>query len=180
MGNAEHIGKLLMRVALKDRTAFAELYDATSAKLFGVCLRILKDRSEAEDALQDVFVRIWQKADRYSRTRLSPISWLCVLARNVAIDRLRRRKAMHESIDEASELPDSDRSPEDYAVLSSEGDRLQACLSEIEKERAEAVVKAYVEGASYQELADHYGVPLNTMRTWLRRSLMKIRQCLTR
>jgi len=86
----DDLSKLIMRIALRDRAAFDQLYQQTSAKLFGVCLRVLKDRSAAEEALQEVFVKIWTKADRFAVTELSPISWLVAVARNHAIDQARR------------------------------------------------------------------------------------------
>lgn len=175
----EDITKLIVRVAMKDRGAFDRLYHATSAKLFGVCLRILQDRAEAEEALQEVFVKIWAKADRYAASDLSPISWLVAIARNHAIDRLRARKQTAE-IDAALGVADPAPGPEALLVAGSERDRIFSCLEELEKDRAAAVRGAYLNGDSYADLAARHGVPLNTMRTWLRRSLMKLKDCLER
>ena len=88
----QDITKLIVRISMKDRAAFDLLYRQTSAKLFGVCLRVLSDRAEAEEALQEVFVKIWTKADRFAVSELSPISWLVAIARNHAIDRIRARR----------------------------------------------------------------------------------------
>ena len=180
MRTSSDIEALIARVALRDRAAFAALYDATSAKLFGICLRVLHDRSEAEDALQEVFVRIWDKADRYAANGLSPMTWLITLARNIAIDRLRARKAPADTLDAVPDLADGAPTPEAAAIAASERARIAACLDELDPARAEAVRRAYLDGASYQDLADHFAVPLNTMRTWLRRSLLKLRDCLSR
>jgi RNA polymerase sigma-70 factor, ECF subfamily len=177
---ANTIEQLIERVSMKDRRAFAELYQHASAKLFGVCLRILKDRGEAEEALQEVFVKIWQRADRFAAGQSNPMSWLCAIARNHAIDVVRARRPETRDIDEAFDLSDPAPDPERLAVISGEGRRIDACMEELEAERASAVRQAYVEGMSYQELAAHYDVPLNTMRTWLRRSLMKLKECLER
>lgn len=174
------IEALIARVALGDRAAFSALYDATSAKLFGICLRVLNDRPEAEDALQEVFVRVWQKADRYSANGLSPMTWLITLARNIAIDRLRARRAPMDPIDDVPEPAHAGPTPEAAAIAASERARIAACLGELEPARADAVRRAYLDGATYQDLADRHGVPLNTMRTWLRRSLLKLRDCLSR
>lgn len=176
---------LMARVALRDRQAFARLYRRTGAKLFGVCLRILKDRSAAEDVLQDVYVRVWQAADTFDPARASPITWLVTIARNRSIDVLRSRKAASagetgDMEDVADTVADAAPDPEAAAAASGERRRIDACLDELEADRASAVRFAYLDGASYQALADRFGVPLNTMRTWLRRSLMRLRECLER
>jgi RNA polymerase sigma-70 factor (ECF subfamily) len=169
---------LISRVALGDRAAFSALYDATSAKLFGTCLRVLKVRAEAEEVLQEVFVTIWQKADRYQVTGHSPMTWLITLARNRAIDRLRARKP-HTELDDAMPLADATPGPEARAVAAGEARRVVACLDELKEDRAQAVRGAYLDGKSYAELAERHAVPLNTMRTWLRRSLQQLKECLS-
>jgi RNA polymerase sigma-70 factor (ECF subfamily) len=174
------IAVLIQRVALRDRAALALLYPAVSPKLFSVCLRILRDRSDAEDALQEVFVKIWQRADRFAAAGTSPVGWLVAVARNHAIDRLRARKPAGHSLDEVHAIVDTGRNPETESILKGEGRRIDRCMQELEPDRALAVRSAYVEGLSYQELAERHDVPLNTMRTWLRRSLMKLRECLER
>lgn len=176
----QDITKLIVRVSVKDRGAFDLLYRQTSAKLFGVCLRVLNDRGEAEEALQEVFVKIWTKADRFAVSDLSPISWLVAIARNHAIDRLRSRKPPAADIDAALEVADPTPGPEAMAMAGGENDRIYRCLDELDRDRASAVRGAYLKGESYAELAERYAVPLNTMRTWLRRSLLKLRECLER
>lgn len=176
----QDITKLIVRTSMKDRSAFDLLYRQTSAKLFGVCLRVLNDRAEAEEALQEVFVKIWTKADRFAVSDLSPISWLVAIARNHAIDRIRARRRGTVAIDEALEVADPNPGPEAAAVAGGEAERINGCLDELEKDRAAAVRGAYLKGESYAELAERHGVPLNTMRTWLRRSLLKLRECLER
>jgi RNA polymerase sigma-70 factor, ECF subfamily len=172
------LSKLLSRIALGDRAALDALYLHTSAKLFGVLLRLLNDRQEAEDALQEVYIRVWQRADRYSVSAASPISWLVAVTRNHAIDRLRKRKTSAGNLEDAENVKDDQPTPE--AVVEAEGEkrRLDHCLEELEAVKAEAVRGAYLDGQSYQELAERHGIPLNTIRTWLRRSLMKLRTCL--
>ena len=180
MSDRENIENLILQVSLGDRSAFSMLYDATSAKLFGVCLRVLNNRAEAEDTLQDVFVKIWQKANLYSVNGYSPMTWLITLARNAAIDKLRTRKAGTVDIDEVFDLSDGSPTPEAEAIASSERALLHGCLKELEADKSDAVRRAYLDGESYKELAARYDVPLNTMRTWLRRSLMKLKECLSR
>jgi RNA polymerase sigma-70 factor (ECF subfamily) len=176
---AQEIVELIARCALRDRSAFRTLYERTSAKLFGVTLRILKDRSEAEEAIQEVYVKIWQRADRYVAGDTSPISWLVAVARNHSLDILRARRPASDDIDVALEIPDDGPSPERATQDSQEKRQIEDCLDTLEPDRADAVRGAYLDGYSYAELAGRYDVPLNTMRTWLRRSLIKLKDCLT-
>jgi RNA polymerase sigma-70 factor, ECF subfamily len=173
------IADLIARTALRDRTAFRQLYERTSAKLFGVALRILRDRAEAEEALQDIYVKIWRRADRYAAGGFSPISWLVAIARNHSLDILRARKPVADDIDSALDVADLSPDPEQSAIGQGERGRIDACLDALEGDKAEAVRGAYLDGFSYEELATRFGVPLNTMRTWLRRSLIKLRECLS-
>ncbi|MBT9383391.1 sigma-70 family RNA polymerase sigma factor [Pseudooceanicola sp. CBS1P-1] len=176
------IEALIARVALRDRAAFAALYDATSGKLFAVCLRVLRNRAEAEEALQEVFLRVWHKADLYAPTGHSPMTWLITVARNLAIDRLRARQSAGEvrDLDEMPELSDARPGPEAQVIARSEAVRITACMDELEADRARAVRGAYLQGLSYAQLAARHEVPLNTMRTWLRRSLLKLKECMSR
>ena len=125
------------------------LYRQTSAKLFGVCLRVLNDRAEAEEALQEVFVKIWTKADRFAVSDLSPISWLVAIARNHAIDRIRARRQATADIDVALDIADPSPGPEAMAVAGDENERIYNCLDELEQDRAAAVRGAYLKGESY-------------------------------
>lgn len=176
---ADEIAALISRCALRDRQAFRDLYGRTSSKLFGVTLRILRDRSEAEEALQEVYVKIWQRSDRYIAGGYSPISWLVAIARNHSLDILRARKPVSEDIDVALDVADAAPDPEQAASDAVERSRIDACLDELDSDKASAVRGAYLDGYSYEELATRHSVPLNTMRTWLRRSLLKLRECLS-
>ncbi|UYO01386.1 MAG: sigma-70 family RNA polymerase sigma factor [Devosia sp.] len=173
------VADLIARCALRDRKAFRTLYERTSAKLFGVALRILRDKAEAEEAIQEIYVKIWQRADRYIRGNTSPISWLVAVARNHCLDILRARRPVSKDIDEALDIADDAPDPERMAQASEDGRRIEECLATLEADRAEAVRGAYLDGYSYEELAQHHSVPINTMRTWLRRSLIKLRECMT-
>ena len=174
------IEELLGQVALEDRKALGVLYDRCAPKLFGICLRVLKDRAAAEDALQESFVKVWKHADRYAANGLSPMTWLITIARNTAIDALRtqRRAGVGADLDEVLAMPAPGPTPEAAAVAASEARRIAGCMDALEEDRRDAVRGAYLEGLSYAELAEKAGVPLNTMRTWLRRSLMKLKDCL--
>ena len=173
------IAELIARTALRDRAAFRDLYGRTSAKLFGVALRILKDRSEAEEALQEGYVKISQRARRYVAGSYSPISWLVAVARNHCLDRLRARRPAGDDLDKALDIADAAPDPEQAVLAGNERSRIEGCLGQLDAEKAEAVRGAYLDGFSYDELAERYSVPLNTMRTWLRRSLIKLRECLS-
>jgi len=172
------LSNLIGRVSLGDREAFRALYGQTSAKLFGVCLRILKDRSAAEDCLQDVFVKIWQNASKYSESEYNPLTWLMAIARNDAIDKIRARKPQAIDIDDVLDIASEAPSPEMVTISSSEMNRIEKCLRTLKPEQAAAVRGTYLDGFSYQDLADRYQLPLNTVRTWLRRSLIVLRECL--
>lgn len=177
----QQISGLILRVALRDRQAFDALYAATSAKLFGTCLRVLKDRAEAEDVVQEVFIKIWLKADRFAVTGQSPMSWLIAVARHQAIDRLRARRETAGGLDDAVlDIRDPAPGQEASAIAAGERRALNLCLDELEAARAAAVRAAYLDGTSYADLALRHDVPLNTMRTWLRRSLMRLKECLHR
>ncbi|MDF3074508.1 MAG: polymerase sigma factor, sigma-70 family [Alphaproteobacteria bacterium] len=174
------ITKLILRTAMKDRAAFDQLYRSTSAKLFGVCLRILNNRAEAEEALQEVFFKIWTKADRFAVSELSPITWLVAVARHHAIDRVRSRHPAALELDVALGAADPAPDPEKSVLAASQKAQIDRCLDELDTERRMAVRGAYLDSLSYAELAARHDVPLNTMRTWLRRSLMKLKDCLER
>ncbi|MDW4499535.1 sigma-70 family RNA polymerase sigma factor [Sulfitobacter sp. D35] len=174
------IEQLIARVALRDRRAFDDLYDATSSKLFGICLRVLNNRAAAEDAMQDTYVKIWNNADRYAANGLSPMTWLITIARNTAIDRVRARKAGRTDMDSVpGELVAYGPTPEQSAVAASEARKLTDCLDALPTDRGAAIRGAYLDGDSYAELAERFRVPLNTMRTWLRRGLIALRECMS-
>ena len=180
MAGQQDIEELISRVALRDRAAFRQLYDSTSAKLFGVCLRILNNRNDAEDTLQEVYVKIWNKAGRFAQGRASGIAWLAAIARNQAIDHYRSRKPMSDDITEREDIPIDAPSPEASAVTTDDNKRLNSCLNELDEKHAVAVKRTYLSGWSYQDAADELGIPLNTAKTWIRRSLWALRECMNR
>ena len=169
---------LLARCGLGDRAAFGRLYGLIGGKLYGVAYRILGNRSEAEEAVQEAFVKIWHSAGRFQAGRGSAQGWLISIARNQAIDLLRSRRAPARDISQMFDLADPGPTPEASAVGSDDRRRIEDCLGALPSDRAQAVRAAYVEGWSYDELARRFEVPLNTMRTWLRRALISLRECL--
>ena len=168
------VSLLIELVALQDRVAFRKLYRVTNAKLFGVALRILNNRADAEDALQDIYLNIWHYADRYRRGHHSPISWLVVIARNKSIDAKRKRTPLCSDVDTLTNVFDSAPSPEQSLIVSDDGREVANCLSRLPGRRADLVRGAYVEGHTYQELATKYDLPIGTVRNWLRRSMMEL------
>ena len=180
MVTREDLEKLISAIALGSQKDFAELYNATSAKLFGICIRILNNESEAEEALQETYVKIWRYADRYSVGAASPMSWLCAIARNTAIDRYRRLMPEAGDLKDAELVADDLPSPEARALISDDVKRLENCLKELKEEHAAAVRSVYLGGWTYAETAEKLDIPLNTAKTWIRRSLLRLRECLNR
>jgi RNA polymerase sigma-70 factor, ECF subfamily len=175
----ERLAEALQAVARGDRRAFHEVYRRTSAKLYGVTCRILGEGPEAEDALQEAYVNVWRRAERFDASRASPITWLAAIARNTAIDRLRARgNRTTAPIEEAFDLAD-DR-PRADAVLETEGEaaRLHGCLGQLQDRDGALVRTAFLEGATYPELAARAGEPLGTIKSRIRRALLKLRECL--
>lgn len=169
----------LRRVAGGDRSALQDVYDATSSKLFGVVLRILNDRSEAEDVLQEVYISVWSKAGTFDESRASPITWLATMARNRAIDRQRQvGRRTTRPIDDANEVPDGAEDGLGAVLRSEQSTRLDGCLNELEASQQKAIRTAFFEGRTYEDVASVFGVPTGTMKSWIRRSLMKLKACL--
>jgi RNA polymerase sigma-70 factor (ECF subfamily) len=162
-----------------DRSALAEVYALTSAKLFGICLRICGDREEAEDVVQEVYVKVWQRAGRFDPDRASPITWLAAIARNSAIDRLRARPARATAPIEAAAAV-ADPAPTADALIdeSQQRVRMRLCLEGLEARASGAIRAAFFGGLTYAELAERDRVPLGTMKTWIRRGLLQLRTCL--
>jgi RNA polymerase sigma-70 factor, ECF subfamily len=169
----------LIRTGRGDRSAFEAVYKTTSAKLFGVCLRIFPDRNEAEEALQDAYLTIWNKAASFEAGRASPISWLVAVTRNRAIDRLRARgKAGMTSLDEAAEIADPAPLAEAQLLASSEDRILYKCIEGLDGRDAHFIRSAFIGGATYADLAQREGEPLGTVKSRIRRALIKLRGCM--
>jgi RNA polymerase sigma-70 factor (ECF subfamily) len=178
---SEQLPELMAQIAGGDREALRRLYAATSAKLFGVCLRILSDKDESEDVLQEVYLTIWRRADRFEAGRAGVMTWISTIARNRAIDRLRARGplAYAEPV-EALEIEDA--APRAEALLEAAQDRgrLHACLEELDGRTREVIRIAFFEGVTYEALAARLGAPLGTVKSWVRRGLGKLKGCLER
>jgi RNA polymerase sigma-70 factor, ECF subfamily len=175
---SDRIVELLRAVATGDRAAFASLYTATSAKLYGIILRILKRRDLSDEILQDVYLKIWQMAGDYNAAKGSPITWMSAIARNRAIDEVRRAKPV--SIEDTPEAMDyASNEPDAFATLQSkqEMQRLLTCMDALGAERREMVMLAYFYGASREALAEKFAKPVATVKTWLHRAIAQLKDC---
>lgn len=167
-------------IARGERESFRALYAATAPKLNGVILRILGDRALAEDCLQEVYVRVWRSADRYDGGKGTVMTWLIAIARNAALDR-RRRERPALPLDETPEfesLQDPAPDPMAAAAQGQEARRLRACLQELDEEPRRCVLLAYWYGLTHEELAARVERPLGTVKSWVRRSLLRLKECL--
>ena len=180
--NRSQLVAALARVAGGDRAALQIVYQAAAAKLFGVCLRILNDRSEAEDVLQEVYLTVWRKAASFDPARASPITWLVAIARNRSIDRLRATAGSRrmDPIDAAEAVRDPAPAAVELVEAAQQSSRLTLCLEQLESRQSTAIRAAFLDGNTYEELAERMNVPLGTMKSWIRRGLLKLRDCLER
>jgi len=170
---------LLRAVGTGDRAAFAALYAQTAAQLFGVALRMLRQRDRAEDVLQESFVTIWQRAGDYDPTKGAPLTWLITVLRHRAIDALRRSARQPERLAEPEEaLLALVAGPADSADRGSDLRALQNCLGELGPEQRRAMLLVYAYGLTQEELAARIATPLGTVKSWIRRSLERLKKCL--
>lgn len=178
LGTAQELVELLGAVAAGERSALAAVYARTSAKLYGICLRMMGSEADAQDVLHDVYLTVWRNADRFDPAKASPITWLAAITRNKAIDRLRQRRAVLEPDGAAAELADEGPSALDVIVEDQERKRLARCLEQIDERARNVIRSAFFRGATYAELAAEQEVPLGTMKSWIRRGLISLRGCL--
>ena len=177
--DSDDLTVLLKRAANGDRASFKALYRKTAPKLFGIVLRIVRDKSTAEDILQDTYVRIWRNAESYYSSAGEPLGWLASIARNGAIDFLRKKTPVtFGKDDEAGDYFERIVDPHDQEAAMIALDTLRHCLREIEAPMRDCVLLAYYEGYSREELANRFGRPVNTIKTWLHRGLATLKTCL--
>ena len=171
---------LLAAVAKGDESAFERLYEATRAKLYGVVLRILGRPELAEEVMQETYLKIWKAAGAFDPTLASPITWMVAIARNRAIDRLRASAVSRrmEPIESADAVSDPAPAAVERVEMAQQHQRLSRCLAELEARHASAIRAAFLDGTTYEELAASMSVPLGTMKSWIRRGLLKLRACL--
>ncbi|WP_082938458.1 sigma-70 family RNA polymerase sigma factor [Mitsuaria sp. 7] len=190
------LAALMTRVAASDRQAFDELYRATSATLFGMVLRINRDRGHAEEVLQEIYITVWRQAPSFDAAHGKVLTWLTTITRHRAIDSLRRRAAQPATIshfgalggpeggegerDLLDHLPSEEPSPLDLLADANRAHALERCMSQLSGEQRSSLALAYYQGLSHSEVAEHMSQPLGTVKSWVRRGLLSLRGCLDR
>lgn len=172
---------LLQACARGDRSALQSLYAATAPQLFGLALSILRSRDLAEDVVQDSFVLIWRHAHGFDPDRGTAMAWLARIVRNQCFD-LMRRRGRESPLDDAlmHSWEDPAPGPADLTALSRDARRLRACLDELDEGPRKSMILAYYEGLTFAEVAGRVGVPLGTVKSWIRRGLIQLRGCMER
>ena len=170
----------LVAVSDGDRGALKTVYELTSPKVYGTIVRIVRSRDRSEDVLQDVYVRVWSRAGRFDPGKGSAITWLCTIARNAALNEVRRSGRAHEVSDQAiPEVPDDASPPADeWLCHAEEREALNRCMEELQPDHRRSIRMAFFEGYSYSQLAEKVEVPLGTMKSWIRRGLSALKGCL--
>jgi len=188
---SRELSQLLARAGLGDRAAFGRLYERTSGHLFAVVLRIQRDRAVAEDLLQEIYVSVWKAAASFDAARSQPLTWLTHIARNRAIDSLRRAQAQPRteslSADEDDDRPDphealasDDPGPLDLLGQASDRRQLAQCMEHLSPPQRQSVALAFYDGLSHAEVAEQLREPLGTVKSWVRRALQTLKGCLER
>jgi RNA polymerase sigma factor (sigma-70 family) len=186
------LSRLLSRAGLGDRAAFATLYERTSSHLFAVVLRINRDRAQAEDILQEVYVNVWRAASGFDAAQSQPLTWLTSIARNRAIDSLRRLQTQprmrsagpevegreSEDDDVYDTVADDAPGPLDLLSRAVEVRSLAACMDKLSATQRQSLALAFFQGLSHAEVAAQMRQPLGTIKSWLRRSLATLKSCL--
>lgn len=178
--------QLLDRIATREDAALKALYDLTSSRLFGLALRIVRHRDTAEDVLQEAFITVWRVAGDYRATLSPPMAWLSLIVRSRALDALRRRTTDRSDVtdawdDDAMGAIQADApGPDDWMLASEQAFALQQCMGQLENKQREVISLAYLRDWSHSDLSQQLKLPLGTVKTWIRRGMEQLRQCLAR
>jgi RNA polymerase sigma-70 factor (ECF subfamily) len=182
---SEQLSRLLARVGQRDHAAFEQVYQLTSAHLFGVALRILNRKDLAEEVLQEAYVNVWNQANSYAAGLATPMTWLISVVRNKALDWLRHNRIANESTraltdddDQAHHVVDERADPAALFLQATEQAGLRNCTATLEAAQRQSLALAYYDGLSHAELAVHLQAPLGTVKAWVRRGLEKLKKCL--
>jgi len=179
---AHQLAGLLAQCALKNQRAFADLYALTSAKLYGVALRIMRRQDWAEEVLQECYVSIWNHAAEYAVQKSAPLTWMTSIVRNRCLDWLRRpqTEVTGERYEIAAEAwQDDNPGPMESLMAASEAQALARCLEQLDAKQRQSIMLAFFHGLSHSELASHMQQPLGTVKTWVRRGLERLKGCLS-
>ena len=169
----------IAQVADGKREALELVYALTSAKLLAMIMQVVQDRDAAEDVLQDTYIKVWTRAGRFDRTRASPITWLCAIARNSAIDAVRKAGRRGEVGDDTMpEIEDEGPNADEMLCNAEDSERLQDCLNSLQQDHRRCIRLAFFRGLTHSELASSLEVPLGTMKSWIRRGLLSLKGCL--
>jgi len=182
----DHLMTLIERIAQRDETALKALYDLTARKLYGLSLRVVGSAEAAEDALQEAFLQVWRSAGDYRASLSPPMAWLGLIVRSRSLDSLRRRAAershLTQELDETlvDTLEGDSPDPLDTSLASQQAWALHQCLGQLEHKQREVISLAYLRDLSHGELSERLALPLGTVKTWIRRGLDKLRDCMAR
>jgi RNA polymerase sigma-70 factor, ECF subfamily len=176
----DHLAALLSRASLGDKNAFSDLYEATKSKLFGVSLRIVRERHIAEEVLQDSFVKIWNHAADYAQAKSAPMTWMTAIVRNRSLDIVRRPNVEVADEDDffALNMQDERPTPPEELAIKRDEAHIVRCMKGLEGEQHKAISLAFFQGLSHTEVAEKLDKPLGTVKTHIRRGLLKLKDCL--
>jgi RNA polymerase sigma-70 factor (ECF subfamily) len=179
------LAALLARTALADQEAFAELYRKTSAQLYAIALRIVRDRAVAEEILQEAYVSIWHHAGGYDGARSQPQTWLATIVRNRCLDQLRRHDVdtvpmPRDDAGDQIDLPADGPTPTDLLLAGAAAQSVRDCVDALEGVQKQAIALAFYHGLTHAELARHLRQPLGSVKSWIRRGLERLKRCLDR
>ena len=176
----EKLAALLSRCGIGDKKAFASLYEATNSKLFAVSLRIVRERHLAEEVLQDSFVNIWNNAAHYTVAKSAPMTWMTAIVRNRSLDIVRRPRLEIQDEEEyfTLNLEDAAPGPQDQLAQGRDAAQVEHCMKALEADQRQTISLAFFHGLSHSEVSDHLGKPLGTVKTHIRRGLLKLKDCL--
>ena len=176
----EQLAALLAQAGLGNRAAFADLYEATKSKLFAVSLRIVRERHIAEEVLQDSFVNIWNNATKYAVGQSAPMTWMTAIVRNRSLDIVRRPFAEVQDENDyfSTNMEDERPGPDAQLVARRDQMKIELCMKGLDGEQQQTISLAFFQGLSHAEVASHMGKPLGTVKTHIRRGLLKLKGCL--
>ena len=176
--DCETLNRLVAATAEQDQAAFAALYDLTKRRLFGIALTVLRRRDLAEDVLQEAYIRVWRNAARFDPARGTALTWMATIVRNLAIDVKRSAAATTSEGTALMVIPFNGRSALDEIEASDDVRRLRRAIDALDPMRRKLAIAAYIQGQSREQLAERFGAPVNTIKTWLRRAVIDMRAAL--
>ncbi len=175
----EELEICLQGCAQEQHRSLQKLYSLTSANLFAVSLRILKDREQAEDCLQNAYIKIWKHAGGYDVQKAKPMTWMNTIVRNQALDMLRRKRVQEVSDESLQYIADDGPGQEYQLILSRSSDNIHRCLRGLPEQQRCCIELAYFDGLTHQEMSDQLQYPLGSVKTWVRRGLARLKECLS-